>query len=369
MTHSSEKSALGLASFAQGFQKQAHVALYGIGVDDTSFERSEYGTVLTLARRYVDLIKKIQPEGPFYLAGYSFGGLLAYEMASELKRNGETVAMVFMVDTFAWHPKALTNGKELMRKTTELTLKSTEKYVTRRLLEKIAFVEMGKSKHDVNDYYEELQHQEKVIDVLEDEAAEKNIVLRLKERIETTKYEVRSAAEAHLDWQPSKVSYDGVLTFVCCDETKSFSLSKPEIWKTLVERMDFLYAPGSHLKVRDGASGETCGSMIMTTAAMSYLSKSLHHNFQAVRTRREEKLVEFLKQGIVIWMLSNLTNIMPGRHVDEIRKRHGNNPFIDFLTCMLTKNGGLWTFHSLDFQRLKLLVDALEALFGIPFVQ
>ncbi|XP_028415505.1 uncharacterized protein LOC114544400 [Dendronephthya gigantea] len=327
-------------------------------------------------------------------------------MASELKRNGETVAMVFMVDTFAWHPKALTNGKELMRKTTELTLKSTEKYVTRRLLEKIAFVEMGKSKHDVNDYYEELQHQEKVIDVLEDEAAEKNIVLRLKERIETTKYEVRSAAEAHLDWQPSKVSYDGVLTFVCCDETKSFSLSKPEIWKTLVERMDFLYAPGSHLKVRDGASGETCGSMIMTTAAMSYLSKSLHHNFQAVRTRREEKLVEFLKQGIVIWMLSSfskwvkgtlqldseetvfnfeykslglftvrkffikdLTNIMPGRHVDEIRKRHGNNPFIDFLTCMLTKNGGLWTFHSLDFQRLKLLVDALEALFGIPFVQ
>ncbi|XP_028418020.1 uncharacterized protein LOC114542749 [Dendronephthya gigantea] len=406
MTHSSEKSALGLASFAQGFQKQTHVALYGIGVNDTSFESSEYGSVLTLARRYVGLIKEIQPEGPFYLAGYSFGGLLAYEMASELKRDGETVAMVFMVDTFAWHPKALTNGKEFMRKITELTLKSTEKYVTRRLLEKIAFVEMGKSEHDVNDYYEELQDQEKVIAVLESEAAEKNIDLRLKDRIETTKYEVKSAAEAHLDWQPSKVSYDGVLTFVCCDETKSFSLSKPEIWKTLVERIDFLYAPGSHLKVRDGISGENCGSMIMTTAAMSYLSKSQHHNFLAVRTRRQEKLVEFLKQGIQIWMLSSfskwvkgtlqlnseetefnfeykllgfytvrkffvkdLTNIMPGRHVDEIRKRHGNNPFIDFLTCMLTKNGGIWTFRSLDFQRLKMLVDALEALFGIPFVQ
>ncbi|XP_028418110.1 uncharacterized protein LOC114543232 [Dendronephthya gigantea] len=168
---------------------------------------------------------------------------------------------------------------------------------------------MGKSEHDVNDYYEELQDQEKVIAVLESEAAEKNIDLRLKDRIETTKYEVKSAAEAHLDWQPSKVSYDGVLTFVCCDETKSFSLSKPEIWKTLVERIDFLYAPGSHLKVRDGISGENCGSMIMTTAAMSYLSKSQHHNFLAVRTRRQEKLVEFLKQGIQIWMLSSKQNI------------------------------------------------------------
>ena len=50
-------------------------------------------------------------------------------MASELKRNGETVAMVFMVDTYAWYPNALTNGKELMRKTAELNLKLTEKYV------------------------------------------------------------------------------------------------------------------------------------------------------------------------------------------------------------------------------------------------
>ena len=54
-------------SFVHLFIFQPHVALYGIGVDDTSFQKSDYGTVPTLARRYVDLIKKIQPNGPFYL--------------------------------------------------------------------------------------------------------------------------------------------------------------------------------------------------------------------------------------------------------------------------------------------------------------
>ena len=49
------------------FLFQANIALYGIGLDDTSIEKSEYGTVLTLARRYIDLIRKFQSSGPYYL--------------------------------------------------------------------------------------------------------------------------------------------------------------------------------------------------------------------------------------------------------------------------------------------------------------
>ncbi|XP_028397228.1 non-reducing polyketide synthase cla3-like [Dendronephthya gigantea] len=205
MVHGSPKSALALASFAQGFQKQAKIALYGIGVDDTSIEKSDYGTVLTLARRYVDLIRKIQPSGPFYLAGYSFGGMVAYEMASELKRNNETVAMVCMVDTYGWHPKALANSNEFVRKFAEHKLKLTEKYVTRKLIEKMAFAELGINKDTLNNFYGELQDDVKVIAALENQAAEENLVFPLKEKAEKLQYELRSAAETHLDWQPSKL--------------------------------------------------------------------------------------------------------------------------------------------------------------------
>ena len=46
---------------------QTNVALYGIGVEDTFFEKSEYGSVMSLAQRYVGFIQNIQSRGPYYL--------------------------------------------------------------------------------------------------------------------------------------------------------------------------------------------------------------------------------------------------------------------------------------------------------------
>jgi thioesterase domain-containing protein len=63
------------------------------------------------------------------VAGYSFGGTVAYEMASDLKRSNETVAMVFMIDTYAWFPKALTNCSEYLRKGAVENMKSAETFV------------------------------------------------------------------------------------------------------------------------------------------------------------------------------------------------------------------------------------------------
>jgi thioesterase domain-containing protein len=61
--------------------------------------------------------------------------MVAYEMASQLKREyNETVAMVFMVDTLPWFPKALTNCTEYNRKCGEEILKSMGKLVVNILL-------------------------------------------------------------------------------------------------------------------------------------------------------------------------------------------------------------------------------------------
>ncbi|MBL8778056.1 MAG: non-ribosomal peptide synthetase [Acidimicrobiales bacterium] len=55
-------------------------------------------TIDTLARRYLSEVRRIQPEGPYYLAGYSFGGILAYEMARILERDGDEVAFLGIID-------------------------------------------------------------------------------------------------------------------------------------------------------------------------------------------------------------------------------------------------------------------------------
>ncbi|MEQ1838920.1 MAG: amino acid adenylation domain-containing protein, partial [Verrucomicrobiales bacterium] len=51
------------------------------------------------AARYVGELLKIQPQGPFHLCGYSFGGLVAFEMACQLERSGAKVAFLGLVDT------------------------------------------------------------------------------------------------------------------------------------------------------------------------------------------------------------------------------------------------------------------------------
>ncbi|MDR6673228.1 thioesterase domain-containing protein [Xanthomonas translucens] len=60
-------------------------------------------SVEQLAQRYVALVRSVQPDGPYHLAGYSLGGLLAFEMAGQLEANGHAVGSVSMIDSVLIH--------------------------------------------------------------------------------------------------------------------------------------------------------------------------------------------------------------------------------------------------------------------------
>jgi amino acid adenylation domain-containing protein/FkbH-like protein len=51
------------------------------------------------ARNYIGLLKKVRPQGPYLLTGYSFGGVVAYEMAAQLSADGEEVGFLGLIDT------------------------------------------------------------------------------------------------------------------------------------------------------------------------------------------------------------------------------------------------------------------------------
>lgn len=53
-----------------------------------------------VAARYIGQIRKRQPKGPYYLAGYCFGGFITFEMARQFQQQGDTVAFLGMIDTF-----------------------------------------------------------------------------------------------------------------------------------------------------------------------------------------------------------------------------------------------------------------------------
>jgi phthiocerol/phenolphthiocerol synthesis type-I polyketide synthase D len=51
------------------------------------------------AAHYRALIRDIQPEGPYHLLGWSFGGCLAYEVARQLTQEGQGVGFLGLIDT------------------------------------------------------------------------------------------------------------------------------------------------------------------------------------------------------------------------------------------------------------------------------
>jgi len=58
-----------------------------------------YDDLPAMAARYLEDVRARQPNGPYLLGGWSFGGLVAYEMARQLTTVGEHVGLVALMDT------------------------------------------------------------------------------------------------------------------------------------------------------------------------------------------------------------------------------------------------------------------------------
>jgi amino acid adenylation domain-containing protein len=63
-------------------------------------------TMEDLAAQYLAAVREIQPEGPYLLAGWSLGAVIAYEMAQQIERSGGTVALLAMIDPSSPEPSA-----------------------------------------------------------------------------------------------------------------------------------------------------------------------------------------------------------------------------------------------------------------------
>jgi thioesterase domain-containing protein/acyl carrier protein len=72
--------------------------IYGIqhpGQNETPIPRF---SIPELAGIYVSAIRRVQPEGPYLLGGFSIGGTVAYEMACQLRAQGKAVGLLVLFD-------------------------------------------------------------------------------------------------------------------------------------------------------------------------------------------------------------------------------------------------------------------------------
>ena len=66
-----------------------------------------------MATAYLNEIRTVQPQGPYHLSGYCGGGLIAFEMATQLRALGETVATLVLLDSH--RPGSTSRGPRLKR--------------------------------------------------------------------------------------------------------------------------------------------------------------------------------------------------------------------------------------------------------------
>jgi amino acid adenylation domain-containing protein len=74
--------------------------VFGLQAQGLDGARPPLRSVEEMARLYLQSILALYPQGPYHLVGLSFGGLVAYEMAQQLKNMGRPVGLLAVLDAF-----------------------------------------------------------------------------------------------------------------------------------------------------------------------------------------------------------------------------------------------------------------------------
>lgn len=89
--------------------------VYGIQAEVLAGKEEGPVGLAETASRYVAQIRSVQPEGPYRLLGWSFGGNIAHAVAALLEEQGEQVELLALLDSYPPNdPTRLPTGEEAL---------------------------------------------------------------------------------------------------------------------------------------------------------------------------------------------------------------------------------------------------------------
>nr|WP_079145896.1 non-ribosomal peptide synthetase [Streptomyces lydicus] len=74
--------------------------VYGLQAHGLTEPGATPDSMAEMVRAYLAQVRAVQPQGPYALLGWSFGGLVAHEMAVQLQEEGQDVASLVLMDSF-----------------------------------------------------------------------------------------------------------------------------------------------------------------------------------------------------------------------------------------------------------------------------
>ena len=85
-------------------------AIYGMQAKGIDGKEEPFDRIDDMARYFLQALKQLQPRGPYYLIGFSLGGLVTLEMAQLLVADGESIGLLLMLDSYP-HVNQLSFGQ------------------------------------------------------------------------------------------------------------------------------------------------------------------------------------------------------------------------------------------------------------------
>ncbi len=103
--------------------------VYGLQAQGLDGSQQRLNSVEEMAEHYLRDMRTVQPQGPYFLGGLSFGGTVAFEIAQRLRAEGEEVGVLALFDTFAGKHES---NRELLVKLWHLPFSEKVSYVAHK---------------------------------------------------------------------------------------------------------------------------------------------------------------------------------------------------------------------------------------------
>ena len=191
-------------------------------------EQATSVTVSRIAELMVAGVRQVQPSGPYRVAGYSFGALLALEMAQQLRAAGETVESLFLIEAVydeRFWPRGI-----WMRALVRRTGRQLRRIV--RLRPDKAVGELGR--RGVRLFQRFLRRRGDGPDRLRIEASPE----------ETMRIRAMTAIGSY-----RPVYYDGPMTLMASSVDRHFGCDTVRLWDGLAANLDVVRIDGDHVTV------------------------------------------------------------------------------------------------------------------------
>jgi len=253
----------GLGGRARFSQLAKHIQtchpIYGIQAKGIDGREEPFDRIEDMAEFYLGALNQVQQEGPYILIGYSFGGLVALEMAQRLFAMGKNIGLLVLVDAYP-HPRYMSAGQRL-----RLSVQRAGRHVSEMRQRPI--------KGAISYFISGLKHRMRIAQNHSGSPVPEAPRLSL---ARTTLQVQKKAYLALARYRPQP--YPGKIKFVKSESDSYFPGDPVPVWANLATSLEVETVPGSHL------------NMVTThfESLAAILSRYVNEAFSSLPNRTEE---------------------------------------------------------------------------------